>query len=183
MIEFQKFATAALDESTRTKVRIHQWAVLFKVDRRDTYVTKFVIRSHVSRSGGPGITSLAAGLGLGFRIPRSPQVRGPAVLDKIQKQTPDGKERTEQHVERSRPIRPRLCGAEHSKHPFRPFGKNEPHKALQKCPKPTLDSSRRGGGRMIHASVRGVPIDHSLTVSDSSLRDRPGLSSHCGPWR
>lgn len=138
MIEIQKFATAALDQSTRTKVRIHQWAVLLKVDRRDTYVTKFVIRSQVSRSGGPGITSLAAGLGLGFRIPRLPQVRGPAVLDKIQKQTPDGKERTEQHVERSRPLGPGCAVRSTVKNPFRPFGKNEPHKALQKCPKPTL---------------------------------------------
>jgi len=48
----------ALDESantTRTKVRIHQWAVLFKVDRRDTYVTKFVIRGLSRKCPGPAV--------------------------------------------------------------------------------------------------------------------------------
>ena len=139
MIEFQKFATAALDESTRTKVRIHQWAVLFKVDRRDTYVTKFVIRSHVSRSGGPGITSFSCGR---TGIPNSAilitaSVRGHAVLDKIQKQTPDGKDGTTCRA-LSTPLGPGCVVRSTVNNPFRRFGKNEPHKALQKCPKPTL---------------------------------------------
>ena len=95
--------------------------------------------SQVSRSGGPGITSFSCGR---TGIPNSAilitaSVRGHAVLDKIQKQTPDGKDGTTCRA-LSTPLGPGCVVRSTVNNPFRRFGKNEPHKALQKCPKPTL---------------------------------------------